>query len=421
MVSSGVTYAQSTPGISPDDAIDPEASVEGAGIKVGEGTVLHPVFGVETGFVSNVFYEESQTNSAGLLRLLAQLSAGSLSQQRLAAPGVTDQPTNAGAFQYRFHANLSYDFYLSSNDAVQEQGGLGAGLLFRGLVNPNRPWSFGVLEEFQRVIRETNFESPSNTNRIINHLNLSLSFTPTGRTVSGILHYDNTIDIFESDNQDFADRMQHMAGIRVNHLLFPKTRLYADVSVGYYSGLGEDSTKVTSYPLITQVGIQTALTVATSIVARAGYTNGFYTEGPSYSAALFGVQLGWRYSPLGSMFAQYDYTHNDSINANFYRDHKFGLNIEQRLAPVSLIIHPEVMLREYQGLLVMGNSPTRKDLILSGLAEVRYSLRDWMAASINYQISTVQTDFRYMPDAGGPAVDPSYVRHEILAGLRAAL
>ena len=32
----------------PGDAVAPASTVEGPGIKVGEGTVLHPVFGIET-------------------------------------------------------------------------------------------------------------------------------------------------------------------------------------------------------------------------------------------------------------------------------------------------------------------------------------------------------------------------------------
>ena len=132
------------------DAVDPISMVEGPGVKVGEGTVLHPVFGVETGVVSNVFYEETNANPAGLLRLLAQVGAGSLGKPRLSTPGAVDENpltanendaregviTNEGAFQYRADLRLSYDFLLSGNDRVTAQGGLGVGAMFRGLVNP---------------------------------------------------------------------------------------------------------------------------------------------------------------------------------------------------------------------------------------------------------------------------------------------
>src|SRR5262245_23207282 len=67
----------------PESGIAPIPMVEGTGIKVGEGTTIHPVFGAETGVLSNVFYEETDTNAAGVLRLMAQIGAGSLSGLRL--------------------------------------------------------------------------------------------------------------------------------------------------------------------------------------------------------------------------------------------------------------------------------------------------------------------------------------------------
>src|SRR5690349_14328544 len=67
----------------PENAVAPVSTVEGRGIKIGEGTVLHPVFGMETGVISNVFYEDTDTHAAGVLRLLAQIGTGSLSRERL--------------------------------------------------------------------------------------------------------------------------------------------------------------------------------------------------------------------------------------------------------------------------------------------------------------------------------------------------
>src|SRR5262245_55889730 len=83
-----IAHAQPATGLS-ISSFDPEIStapiplVEGNGIKVGEGTTLHPVFGIETGVLSNVFYEATDTNTAGVLRLMAKIGAGSLSGLRL--------------------------------------------------------------------------------------------------------------------------------------------------------------------------------------------------------------------------------------------------------------------------------------------------------------------------------------------------
>jgi len=416
----------------PEDAINPISMVSGSGIKVGEGTIFQPQLGVETGVVSNVFYENTSPVTAGLLRILFEIGTGSLPNSRLAFRATPDEDPNApatqtltttsnGDFQYSANLYATWDQYLSTNRDVNAQGGLGGGLLLRGLVNPQRPLQLGFQEHFNRTVRATNFESRSDTDRDVNELGLRLSYIPTGRSLSGYLYYENTIDVFESENQRFANRLQNVIGARVNWQWLPLTRVFVDVSQGYYTGIG-DSTKVNSAPLTVQGGIQTALTLNTTLNAHVGYTNGFYASGPSYASVLAGVLLGYRYSPLGRVTALYSYDHQDSINANFYRDHHFQLTVEQYFAPFLVFVQPELMLRRYDGTIVMGTGTTgnvRDDVILGATAGVRYSFRDWLAATLDYHLASVQTDFKY--DTGtGLIDDPSYVRHELLLGVRAA-
>src|SRR5262245_51002854 len=118
LVAAAPASAQTVATFDPGDAVAPISIVEGPGVKVGEGTVLHPVFGVETGFLSNIFYEDGTEDprGAGLLRLLAQIGSGSLPLSRLTSPSVLeldqagDEQTsvqNAGDFQYRADLRLS--------------------------------------------------------------------------------------------------------------------------------------------------------------------------------------------------------------------------------------------------------------------------------------------------------------------------
>lgn len=424
----GLASAQAVASFDPSDAVAPISVVEGPGVKVGEGTVLHPIFGVETGFISNVFYEDVDPNPAGLLRLLAQIGSGSLPLSRLTSPGMLsvdqsgDEQTSAqsaGDFQYRADARLSYDLLLSTNERTSDAGGLGAGGTLRGIVNPLRTWSFGFAEELRRLIRSANFETDADTNRIINDLKLRLFYQPQGRTLSGFLRYDNTIDFFERQRQRFSNRIQHTFGARAMWRLFPMTRVYLDASIGIFGPLGEDSTKVASYPLTTVAGIQTLLSLNTTVSAVAGYTNGFYSSGPSYSAPVLGLEVGWRYSPLGRVTAMYQYTHQDSVNANFFRDHVVRLWLQQMYVPFALTLQPELHLRNYQGVTLVAGGPTRSDVIFSMAAGVHYNFRNWIAGTLGYNLSLVQTDYRYMTD--GLVDDPSYVRHELLAGVRVAM
>lgn len=414
----------------PTDALNPIGIVQGSGIKVGEGTVFQPQVGLETGVVSNVFYQDTGGVTAGLLRLLIEIGTGSLPNQRLGLrpTGEEGEATgtppmgyvDAGDFQYSANLYASWDQYLSTNDNVTSQGGLGGGVLLRGLVNPQRPLQFAFQESFSRLVRATNFESPGDTNRDINTVNLRLNYLPTGRSLGGYLYYQNTIDVFEADTQQFANRLQNQLGVQVDWQWLPLTRLFTDLSVGYDTGIGS-SKKVNSMPLIATVGLQTVLTLNTTLNAHVGYSNGFYASGPSYSSVEGGVLFGYRYSPLGRITALYSYDHTDSINANFYRDHLIQLTVEQYFAPFVVFARPEVRFRRYEGTIVMGTTGNvRDDTILAITAGMRYNFRDWIAGTLDYRLSDVQTDFRYDAGASHPALNPSYIRHELLLGVRAA-
>jgi hypothetical protein len=407
----------------PDQGTAPIDSVEGRGVKVGEGTTLHPKFGASTGVVTNVFYEEEDTIAAGVLRLSAQVGAGSLSGLRLVPAEVT--PTSAslpkGSFEYRADLRVAYDFLLSSNDTVWETGGLGLGATFRGMTNPNGPWSFGFNENFSRLIRAANFETDANTNRDINTLSLNLLYHPAGRSLAVNAYYNNTIDIFERSEQSFADRWMHRFGLRPMWRWLPETVVFADVSWGVTSALGDSSTKVTSYPLQAVAGVATLLSAKTTLNFQAGYVNGFYSSGPSYSSVTIGAQLGYRYSPLGRATLGYNLLYNDSVNANYYRDHVIALNVEQLFAPFVFVAQPEVHFRRYEGTLVMGTSgeTSRDDVIFSLISGLRYNFRNSLAATLDYHFTTVQTDFAYMVDM--IVDDPGFTRHQLLAGVRWAL
>jgi hypothetical protein len=416
--------------LDPSSAVNPTSTVvSGAGIKVGDGTILRPQFGIETGVISNVFYEPDGPVTAGLLRLLVEIGTGSLSGQRLTLQTARDEEdpaapqavtaANTGSFQYTADVYATWDQYLSTNDNVTAQGGLGGGLLLRGLVNPQHAVQFGFQDHFSRVLRSTNFESNSATNRDVNELALRLSYVPIGRSLGGYLYYQNRIDVFEASEQQFANRMHNTVGLRVNWQWLPLTRVFGDVSAGYFTGIGS-SDKVNSFPFSVLGGIQTALTLHTTLNAHIGYENGFYSTGPSYSSLAAGVLFGYRYSPLGRVTALYEYDHQDSINANFYRDHMFQVGFEQFLVPFMVFAQGELRFREYDGTIVpgtMGN--TRSDVIAGANVGMRYSFRDWIAGTLDYMLQNVQTDFRY--DVGnGMLADPSFVRHELVVGVRAA-
>ena len=399
----------------PDSAVAAASMVEGPGWKVGEGTTIHPVIGIESGVVSNVFYDPTQ-KAAGILRILAQVGAGSLSGVRMNPATPSDSGITQGDFEYRLSARFAYDQILSGDPVVRSTGGLGIGLLARGLFNPLGKLTFGADESYERLIRAANFETDANTNRDINTLGLTLLYHPPGASLSGALYYNNTLDIFEKSTQSFADRMDNRIGLRGIWRWLPQTVVSADVSEGVTTGIGLMTTKVTSFPLVAKAGIATLLNVNTTVNLSVGYTNGFYARGPSYSGVMAGAAIGYRYSPLGRAGLTYDLMYADSINANFYRDHILRVYAQQAFLPFVVLVQPELHFRQYNGLIIPGGALTRDDVIFAVVGGIHYNLRDSFAATLDYRFSTVNTSFRYN---GG--TDPSFTRHELLAGVRWAM
>jgi len=427
----GLAQAQPVPStigigsFNPENPVAPVSTVEGPGIKVGEGTVLRPVVGFETGVLTNVFYEEEQTNNSGVLRLLAQLGIASLGSDRLAGNTSSegDPQQNNGQFVYRADLRVAYDLLISGNETVTDTGGLGVGATLKGIVNPDGRVAFQFADDFNRLIRAANFETNVNTNRDINNLSLVLQYKPRDRSIGGNLYYNNTLDIFEREEQNFANRIMHRVGVHPFWQFLPNTQAYLDVSLGRVSALDDASSKSGSWPFVARAGLNTLLNISTTLNIDAGYTNGFYDAGPSFSGPTIGTNIGYRYSPLGRISAGYILTYQDSINANFYRDHVIHATLQQGITPLLFMIQPELHFRHYEGVtqavpMVVGPD-VRDDVIVSVIAGAHYNFRNWIAATLDYRFSMISTDYQDM--SGSSVDDPSYVRHEVLLGMRVAL
>jgi hypothetical protein len=411
------------------------AIVEGPGVKVGEGTVLHPILGAETGVIANVFREQDGGATSGILRLIGEIGIGSLSPQRLemaqgplsARNGTEEEQVNTapnkGDLEFRADLSLTYDEYLTTNDNVRKQRDLAIAAGLRAMLFPVGTWAVAFDDQFTRETRPTNFESRSGTDRDINSLRLQLLFQPRQRTLAGALRFENRIDVFEASDQQFANRLQNTIGLRVNWQFLPVTRFFADTSLGFFSGLGS-SQKVSSMPLRILAGAQSAITVNTTVNTHIGFGKGFYASGPDFTNVLLGADVGYRYSPVGRVTFLYDFDFGDSINANYYRDHAFKSTVEQQFAPFVVQGSAEIRFRGYRGVISNVTGPTdRDDLIFALGLGGHYNFRDWFAATLNYSLVSDQTSFIYMTQGGERVYtdDPSYTRQELLVGVRAAL
>jgi hypothetical protein len=392
--------------------------IQGPGVKVGESTVLRPRVGVEGGVVSNLFYEEDGGVSTGVLRLLAALDITPAGEDRLG-----NDEAAAPKIDFLAGLNLQYSEYVSSNERARAQRDLDVNALAGVTFNPRGTLAFALRDEFTRATRPTNFESSKDLDRDINHFEAEALYHPGGRMITISARYENTIDLFES--LDFADRIQHLVGVRGNWKFFPYSQTWLDASLGFFGPLGANELagmayKVSSNPLRIVAGLDTLLTELVTIKAYVGYANGFYDEGPSYSTVVGGIEGGWRYVPFGRVVAGYSYDVSDSINANFFKEHHLRLALNQQIRTIFLTAGLGARFRSYEGIpmAVGGSAETRNDFILEARLRAAYIMRDRFSFYADYSVGSDQTDFRSTVD--GQIDDPSYVRHEFVVGASAA-
>jgi Putative beta-barrel porin 2 len=405
-------------------------AVEGHGYEVSPGTVLHPNLGAELGFINNLFYDDSNIVSSGLIRLTARFDVASAKVEP-EEPIPDEEPGNEPApptFEFRAGGGLRYEEYLYyGNVSAAAQRNLAFDTQAHLQVYPQGTWSFLADDRLQRDIRPRNFEDGSSTNRIDNLLDLGLRYQPGGHTISGTLRYRNMTDVFEGAS-GVPNRMDHTLGLRGDWQWLPYTRLFADVSYGFFGALGSAGTmgftKNSSNPLRGLVGIATTLTEPLTLKAQLGWAWMPYDDGVSHNAPIFDLEVGYEYLPTGRVVGEYSYDAEDSTNADYYRDHKFALRVEQQLIDKLLLSGSiDLRLRGYRGVdpVLMGG-PTRDDFVFGGHARAQYVLTERYYVTGEYTATVDQTNFRYTSTGPRPRVgdDPGYVRHEVMFGARAA-
>ncbi len=390
----------------------------GPGVKITDGSVLHPTLGVRGGYISNVFYEEEDQVGAGVLYVLAGLHLATLPPERLHPIDGEDSDMAHPKLQFRIGGQARYQEILSSSEAAKDQRALGAQADLELVAFPYGPFRIELEDHFVRYVRPRNFETTGSLHRDVNDLHAGFVIQPGGRMLQFGAFYENTIDVFESPRVEFANRIQHRVRARADWTFLPYTKAFLEGSLGFFDGLG-DSQKVPSMPLRVQLGLLTAITPNFTVRARAGYAQGFYESGADYQAPIGGVELGWEYRPLGRIELGYQYDYRDSINANFYSEHQARLAFSQGVGRAVATLYGTGYLRTYQGIPAFfmpdGGATARTDVILETGAELAYHLRDWLVLSALYELSALKSDTTY--NFMGEADDPRFLRHDATLGL----
>ncbi|GAB4534273.1 MAG: hypothetical protein Tsb0020_49890 [Haliangiales bacterium] len=384
-----------------------EAIVEGPGYQVTEGTVIHPSLGIGTGLIYNPYYESSDATATPVLRLrgaFAMANQGNRPRGELRLLQDDSEPgaSSAPGLDFRLGGVVDYQWWTSAaGPGTRHQ--ISGGLDLHLMTAPQGVTSFFIDNNLMRVTDPPNFESYGrNLNRVINRLKTGLQVRPGGGAFRFAGQYENTVDYFESGASDFANRIHHLVRGRAEWQFLPITRFYLDASLGYFVAAGGacELVKNESRPLRVELGSSTAFTERTSLRVHLGAGRGFYREraecsggvrvpATDFTSPLFrnwvgllaGAELSYRYSPLGRVSVTYEHDFEDSVQANFYRDHALGGRIIHQLDRVLVHTGADIRLRGYRGVppgLTGGSSMDYDSAILRLFGKGYYPYRDWL-------------------------------------------
>jgi hypothetical protein len=417
--------AAAQPAIGIEDSV-----VEGPGHPLGEGAVIHPHLSLETGLISNVFYEENDPVLSPVARLIGGISIASQNAPKPTGEvdvGVQNEgegdeevvETVPSKMDFRLGAELVFIGYPTGNDRARDQTNLGGVLDGQVVVNPAGDVVFSAEDTFVRDTRPKNFESFGGLNRDFNHANLGLMFRPGGHALGFGVRYENTLDRFENSGSSFANRLQHLVGARAEWKYLPLTKFYFDASLGFFGALGDSmGYKQSSMPLRIQLGIGTALTWATTLIAHIGYANGFYSNGPSFNMVIGGAELGYRYTRYGRVRFAVEHEFQDSMQANYFRDIAFTAKLDQQAGLFVFGGDVGVRLRGYRGISPVIGASSRDDVVFDATVRGAYLLRDNFALTARVQATLDETDYMY---SAPPVTDsPKFRRFEGVVGATAA-
>jgi hypothetical protein len=409
--------------------------MEGGGVKLTEELMLHPMFELQTGYQTNVFsQDDSDDNFGGIVgaALMRLRVAGSVST---AQPNRGDAESASGSsaapkLALKGDAELSWDQYLSTEQALLDQGGLGIGLLLDARFNPEGELTFQIKEGYVRDLQPVQSFSGQTVNRHKSDTTLGLIYKPGGGAIQGFLNWTLGLDIFErsifTDSLDFANRMNNMFDLGVRWQWLPKTMFQFLTQFGFVTATEGVTKPGGAMPLRVWIGTSTLITPLFGVVIRAGYGNGFYDAGPSFNSYL--AQLEGRYAIGPTVRTAFGYAHDfsDSLIGNYYVDHSLYGRVSMQFAGQWQARGKlDLRLRDYDGIIdppgvdFCVNSPRgscendRFDIVARLDASLDYQYNQWLVLGASYTFNTVTTDF-FMRDADGAVDSGGFVWNELL-------
>ena len=403
---------------------------DGAGIKLGPRSLLHPGFALMIGGDSNVFWNRKQDvggiRPAALVMPVAWLGIGNREVRDntlQTPPEATDRKID-----YNLRVTAGYRAYLAKADDIRKLPRFSVDLNAHVMILPGRRFSVGFTEFFARIGDPRNYDAGIgfNYNRIDHRGALAMIFRPGGGRLSISAAYLNEVLFYEAPDIASGDRLVQGAATEVKWRLLPRSSLVASYSFAnsYYLSCdaevdldcNEDNN---AHRLL--AGFRGQIGARWTLDALAGYGAGIYYDdenGPNFRSFIGNARVAYYPTLRTQLFAQLERTFSDSLYGNYFVD-AGGRIGALHVWPWKMFTEVgfSVFGRRYAGLPIPGkesrvqsylNAPgfLRKDTLVSLSARIEQPFGRFFVLGARYDLVLDRTDFvaRYaggLNDVGG--------------------
>ncbi len=431
LLSTTVVAASASPASAQEWLAD-RSRAEGRGIRLGDFE-LHPGFGLEVGYDSNVFYADGSaanpTEGSAMLRASAHLFMSTLGQERMNAGGTQARRPPRVAFRGGVSASYYHFFLDRARDNVE--GDLGLSLT----INPERPVSVTLFDNFGRTIRPFTQQlggSSTSFARDQNEAGAKVAFGTSGGVFGGSVGYSFGIDYFEGDAFAFARSLTHTIDGAANWRFLPRTAIVYDVRVQLqnYTDAGAGSgTLVTNNTRVrSRIGLNGAFTQRFSLSAMVGYSAGFYSDarGDEYESVSGQLEARWTPSQTVRFSLGYDREFFPSFVGNFARRDQLYADLQVLLggsfmlgAKIAGGLYGFGNLIDASGM-PLGSTLDRNDVRFSFSLFGEYRVKDWLGFNVSLGYTGQFTDYEYRTATMmGTLIDPAgFNKFEAWGGVR---
>ena len=399
------------------------------GIQVSDDLMMHLGLGVEAGYDTNVFYQNSDTTGSSIIRGTAYASIGNANR--------SGQST--GSLGFGAGAGLTYRRYLSPDpkldgyrNALMPTGNLSLG-------TGSGQFSFLLLDSFIRLEDAPYAPGQLPLTRDDNNASVEGRWSPGGGRITASLRYSNVIDVFEDADYSYANSVSNLLLLDLAWKWLPKTAIFFDASQGYVTYLNtqtrdaQQGGKVASYPLHLIAGLRGLITPKVSAVLSLGYVNAFYSSGATTSGLLGSTYLLAQAtitpSLLNRIVVGFQHDFQNSVISNFYYEDAFFASFVQQLGGrFAIDLSGRLGIRRYEGFVVdntiampgvpVGQPVTtpRTDEALTAGATLDYFVRNWAYAGVGYSVTANFSDYSIV-DMNGVSTPASYLKQQVFARL----